>query len=274
MPYGMPNLSRTEYRTLVQWLAAGARPARTAFRRSRSADPGVGGVSQRRILRERLMSRYLCRASLPRPPAPGRNAGTGVLPPGALPHASGRARRRAGDGATHGRPDPRRSVPADAGAPDGGGQDHVVYGWSPGRMARYRQLFLEPDYTVTALPSYDPATGANPLKAFVDIPVESRYRFMLDDARFFIELHQGARVPRPGGAQRDRGPVLVFFDPERAILTNRDEALAELRELPAFAGRAGQQPQRVQAVDPLIEEPENLHRRQAGVVPARSTPSV
>ena len=38
----------------------------------------------------------------------------------------------------------------------------------------------------SALPSYDAPVAANPFVAFRDLPVDSRYRFLLDEAEFFI----------------------------------------------------------------------------------------
>lgn len=66
-------------------------------------------------------------------------------------------------------------------------KNHTVYHMTNQKMDRYRELFFGDDYTVSQLPSYDVSTTANPFKTFADIPAKSRYRFMLDDARFFVE---------------------------------------------------------------------------------------
>lgn len=63
---------------------------------------------------------------------------------------------------------------------------HFVYELSPQRMQRYRQLFLDPPYTVEALPAYVHELDANPFKTFAAIPITSRYQFLLDDAEFFV----------------------------------------------------------------------------------------
>jgi hypothetical protein len=63
---------------------------------------------------------------------------------------------------------------------------HLPYALNNARLARLMELFLEPDYTVNALPVYDPKLSANPFKTFVDIPPRSRYEFMLDEAHFII----------------------------------------------------------------------------------------
>jgi len=61
---------------------------------------------------------------------------------------------------------------------------NMPYPLSKKRLARYRQLFHEPAYTVDKLPDYAPATAANPFAAFLALPIASRYRFMLDEAHF------------------------------------------------------------------------------------------
>ena len=63
---------------------------------------------------------------------------------------------------------------------------HLPYVLSAQRMQRWQQLFLQSDYAVEELPSYAAEVAANPFVAFAAIPVQSRYRFLLDDANFFI----------------------------------------------------------------------------------------
>jgi hypothetical protein len=63
---------------------------------------------------------------------------------------------------------------------------HMPYVLNQQRLARYHTLFLEPAYKVDALPSYDPKASANPFETFKQIPVKSRYQFLLDEARFTL----------------------------------------------------------------------------------------
>ncbi len=63
---------------------------------------------------------------------------------------------------------------------------HFVYELSNEKMRRYDELFFQPEYTVAELPSYQPETASNPFSTFIDIPYLSRYRFMLDDAHYFV----------------------------------------------------------------------------------------
>ncbi|WP_342805670.1 MULTISPECIES: fatty acid cis/trans isomerase [Alteromonadaceae] len=48
---------------------------------------------------------------------------------------------------------------------------------------KWQKWFIEADYTVTKMPSYEPKIAANPLTAFSQLPVNARYRFMLERAQ-------------------------------------------------------------------------------------------
>lgn len=63
---------------------------------------------------------------------------------------------------------------------------HMPYALNPERMQRWTQLFLDPEYTVQTLPDYSLDIAANPFVAFQQLPVDARYRFMLDEAQFTI----------------------------------------------------------------------------------------
>lgn len=65
-------------------------------------------------------------------------------------------------------------------------KNHMPYALGPGRMARWRELFLQPAYRVERLPGYAPEVAANPFLAFRDIPVRARYQFLLDEAQFTV----------------------------------------------------------------------------------------
>ncbi len=54
------------------------------------------------------------------------------------------------------------------------------------RKAQWQELFYRDGYTVTQLPSYVPESAANPFLTFAELPVNARYRFMLDEAQFTI----------------------------------------------------------------------------------------
>jgi Fatty acid cis/trans isomerase (CTI) len=60
----------------------------------------------------------------------------------------------------------------------------MPYPLSAVRLARFRELFLARKYDVDRLPTYEPEVAANPFRAFQAIPVDVRYRFMLEEAEF------------------------------------------------------------------------------------------
>ena len=120
-------------------------------------------------------------------------------------------------------------------------KSHVVYELSDKRMARYEELFLNDSYKVQQLPSYGPEVASNPIKAFASLPLKSRYLFLLDDAKFFIE----GFIKSPSC----RGQValnviednfwMFFFDPDKLDINNNDhylDAMAEELALPAEQG--------------------------------------
>jgi len=104
---------------------------------------------------------------------------------------------------------------------------HMVYELSAKRMQRYRELFFETQYEVTSLPSYEPAVASNPIKTFAAIPVKSRYRFLLDEARFFIEGFIKGPVCRGQTALNviEDQFWVVFFDPDAKIMSLNDNFL-------------------------------------------------
>lgn len=63
---------------------------------------------------------------------------------------------------------------------------HMPLRLDAARMVRLRGWFLSADYTVDTLPGYQPEVAANPFVAFRSLPVDSRYRFMLDEAQFIM----------------------------------------------------------------------------------------
>ncbi|MEO2269054.1 fatty acid cis/trans isomerase [Pseudoalteromonas sp. YIC-656] len=54
------------------------------------------------------------------------------------------------------------------------------------KLSRLTQQFIAPAFKVTSLPGYDIAIASNPFKVFAQLPVQSRYQFMLDEAELII----------------------------------------------------------------------------------------
>jgi hypothetical protein len=115
---------------------------------------------------------------------------------------------------------------------------HFVYEFSDQKMKRYDELFFKPEYQVTTLPSYKPEVAANPFKAFVELPMVSKYRFLLDDAEYFVTGFIKGPVCRGEIATesiRDRFWV-VFLQPGKFFPEKVAKVLAENSDLLALPG--------------------------------------
>ena len=234
MPYAMPDLGKEEYTTLVHWLAQGApmpedkAPSNVAAEQIKQWEAFLNGDTNRTgNNKTRLVARYLYEHLFQ---AHLHFAGTdnrefyrlvrSTTAPGE-PVVVIPTRRPYGD--------PASSVYYRLVRHQGSivAKTHMVYQLSDKRMQRYRELFFDTIYEVDSLPSYEPTVASNPIKAFAAIPVKSRYKFLLDDARFFIEGFIKGPVCRGQIALNviEDQFWVVFFDPEADIMALNDEFL-------------------------------------------------
>ena len=190
MPYAMPNLSDDEYATLVGWISQGAPgPVPTVLpaaveEQVAAWEVFLNGSDNKQKLMSRYLYEHLFYGHLYFVGPHERQFFRLVrsfTPPG----------------------EPVHEIPTVRPFDDPGGSQfwyrlrhydssivakaHVPYALSPAKMERFRALFLAPDYDVAALPGYAMPATANPFVTFASIPPAARYRFMLDDARFFIQ---------------------------------------------------------------------------------------
>ena len=231
MPYAMPNLNDEEYRTLVQWIAQGSpvgaipQPSVKAVVQLERWEAFLNGPSNKQQLASRYLYEHLFLAHIHFDHTSTREffqLVRSTTPPG----------------------QPIQEIPTNRPYDDPGpapfyyrlrfihssivAKNHTVYQWSDQRMARYKSLFIEVDYAVRQLPSYEAKVAANPLTTFAAIPQKSRYRFLLDDARFFIEGFIKGPVCRGQIALNvieDRFWVF-FLNPDREVITS-DPAFIE-----------------------------------------------
>ena len=186
MPFGLPQLTKTEHRTLARWLEAGAPYTPPAplpadvLAQVTDWEAFLSGDS----LREQLVARYIYEhwyiGQLHFTEAPGRyfqlvRSRTPLGQPIDLI-----ATRRPYD-------DP--GVPRVYYRLRYTEATQVEKTFMPlqldaARMERVRQWFFAAAYPVDALPGYLPTQASNPFATFRALPVEARYRFMLDDAQF------------------------------------------------------------------------------------------
>lgn len=63
---------------------------------------------------------------------------------------------------------------------------HMPYVMNREKRTRLQELFYSAEFPVTALPSYEAEVASNPFIAFSELPLTSRYKFMLDNAAYVI----------------------------------------------------------------------------------------
>ncbi|VAW44857.1 Fatty acid cis/trans isomerase [hydrothermal vent metagenome] len=245
MPYAMPNLSNQEYKTLVQWIAQGSpvdsAPAPTKHTMEQVAQWEQffnNRSSNKEILVNRYLYEHLFQAHIHFKNAPPREffrLVRSTTPPSQKIDelASVRPYDDPGTAPFYYRLRPHHaSIVA---------KEHVVYELSPQKMVRYQELFLDPDYSVEHLPSYDPKTSANPFKVYKDIPPNMRYRFLLDNARFFIEGFIKGPVCRGQVALNviEDQFWVFFFNPDYYLNTSEADFLKDFSSSLAMPSEKG-----------------------------------
>ncbi|WP_373973666.1 fatty acid cis/trans isomerase [Chitinibacter sp. SCUT-21] len=101
---------------------------------------------------------------------------------------------------------------------------HMPYRLDAARMKNWQRWFIDAPYQVTQLPAYDLQTASNPFIVFDQIPVNSRYRMLLDEAKFTVMGFIKGPVCRGNQALNvinDRFWVF-FVDPN--VIENHDSA--------------------------------------------------
>lgn len=189
MPFGLPAVSDGEFATLRTWLEQGAPfeglpPLPAAVERQVAEwERFFNGDSRKERLVSRYIYEHLFLAHLYFDGDPQRHFFRLVrsrTPPGKPidPIASRRPYDDPGGERFHYRLEREKESIVD--------KTHMPYALGAKRLARWRELFLQPAYPVGELPPYSLAAGANPFVTFRDLPVRARYQFMLDEAEFTI----------------------------------------------------------------------------------------
>ncbi|MCF6254255.1 MAG: fatty acid cis/trans isomerase, partial [Thiomicrorhabdus sp.] len=227
MPYAMPNLSNSEHQTLVSWLAQGAKtpppppPSPSVLPQIKQWEDFLNQSNNKQQLVSRYLYEHLFHAHIHFKDSPDREFYRlirSTTPSGEKPNEIATIRPYDSPGES---PFYYRLIRYH---PTIVVKSHIVYELSPQKMQRYRALFIEPDYQVAELPNYHSETSANPFKVFAALPEKSRYRFLLDDAHFFIEGFIKGPVCRGQVALDviEDQFWIVFFDPDQPLITNND----------------------------------------------------
>lgn len=229
MPLVMAGLTDAEHHTLSTWIDEGASTAT-----AKSDDPADAVVSQveawerwlnRDSDRARLLSRYLYEHLylahlylIPDGTGPARfysliRSHTSA-PDAPVPVATLRPNDPTG-GTFH-----YRLVPIDETIVH---KTHITYRFDAARRRELADLFDSQDWSVRELPGYHEGARANPFETFAAIPPRLRYRFLLNDARYFVRSFIRGPVCR-GQIATDviRDQFWVMFEsPTEERYTNR-----------------------------------------------------
>ncbi|MGB2078419.1 MAG: fatty acid cis/trans isomerase [Vibrio sp.] len=192
MPFGMPAISDEDYSKVMAWIAQGAvMPMQGMLSKAQHAQVNkweqfFNGDSLKQQLTSRYLYEHLYISHLYFPaamkasqnaPIQFFNLVRSATPPG-QPIQRISTRRPYGDPnveRVYYRLQPYFSTIVD--------KTHQPYVLDDKRLARYQALFIQPEYEVKQLPSYQTDVAANPLTVFQDLPLEGRYQFLLDDAQ-------------------------------------------------------------------------------------------
>ncbi len=246
MPYGLPNLANEEYQLLVQWLAQGSpieqnKPVENAIIQQIQRWEGfLNQPSNKHQLVSRYIYEHLFLAQLYfskldfyNNKIDNKNAPQTQLdffrlvrsstPPGITIKeiATTRPYDSPGDAPFYYRLKHKHSQTIV--------KNHNTYALSAKKLQRIKQLFIETNYDVKQLPSYDPKIASNPFKVYKDIPPVSRYKFLLDDSHYFIESFIKGPVCRGQISLNviDDYFWVIFLNPEDKLTTLDPEFLNE-----------------------------------------------
>ncbi len=233
MPYGLPGLDKDEHATLVDWLDQGApgvpfvAPSAAAVGEVDRWESFFNGDSLKQQLMSRYMYEHLFTASLYFSDL-GANSPYYTLVRSATPPGQPIdiiATRRPFDDPGQARVYYRLQVLRTAVL----SKRHMPYALNAQRMERWHSLFLDPEYEVTALPSYAAEVASNPFIAYRELPQTARYKFMLDEAQFTIMGFIKGPVCRGQVALNviDDHFWVVFLDPDRKGVQENAEFLAK-----------------------------------------------
>jgi hypothetical protein len=106
---------------------------------------------------------------------------------------------------------------------------HIVVEFDDGTLARFRELFIDTPW-LDSPPgeTLDAETEANPFLAYTQIPPDSRYRFMLDHAEYFLRTFIRGPVCKGQVALNVINDHfwVMFMDPEADVTVTHPEFLA------------------------------------------------
>ncbi|MDK9760567.1 fatty acid cis/trans isomerase [Vibrio sp. D420a] len=236
MPYGMPNLDKGEYATLMSWLENGAiMNAHIPLTEDEQAlvdtyESFLNKSARKSQLSARYIYEHLFLSHLYFSELEGPTRFFTLIrsatPPG-QPVQRITTRRPYDDPEV-----PRvyyRIIPEQGTIVD---KTHMPFALNEKRLEDWTTWFVNTPYIVRELPSYEVDVAANPMTAFEDLPVNSRFKFMLDNAQNTIMAYIKGPVCRGQLALNvinDRFWV-VFVDPDKADLPEINDFYASQKD--------------------------------------------
>ncbi|MGB3725635.1 MAG: fatty acid cis/trans isomerase [Glaciecola sp.] len=235
MPYGLPKLSESKHNTLMTWIAQGAQG---------NDKVEVSDTNQRSIerweaffngndLKTQLMSRYLFEhlflvhlhfdATSPQQYFKLVRSSTAPGMP-----VNGIYTRRPFDNPNTERVY-YRIVPVQQTVVH---KSHMPMLLNDERMTKWKTWFINTQYEVTSLPSYLPEEASNPFITFAQIPLNSRYKYMLDESQNTIMQFIKGPVCRGQMALNVINDHfwVVFAGPDLNVVQNSDAFMREARQ--------------------------------------------
>ncbi|WP_158126305.1 fatty acid cis/trans isomerase [Vibrio fluvialis] len=232
MPFGMPNLAKSEYNTLMTWLEQGAvMNAHMPLTAEEQSEVNLyEALFNHDALKNRLVARYIYEHLFLShlyfsdiKTADGRPRFFTMVrsstPPG-QPVQRITTRRPYDDPGVE-----RvyyRLIPEQGTIVD---KTHMPFALNMKRIRDWKTWFIDAQYVVDELPSYNPEVSANPMTAFIEMPVKARFKFMLDNAQNTIMAYIKGPVCRGQLALNvinDRFWVF-FLDPDKADMPEVNE---------------------------------------------------
>ncbi|KII75277.1 fatty acid cis/trans isomerase [Vibrio renipiscarius] len=229
MPYGMPNLSSQEYSTLIRWVNEGSlmnKAIPLTFEQQSMVNhyealfnnDSVKHQLVARYIYEHLFLSHLYFSELSDQTPRFFTLVRSATPPGQPVKRI--ATRRPYD-------DPQvdrvyyRIIPEQATIVD---KTHMPFALNTERMQNWHDWFFSDNYPVTQLPSYSPDVAANPMTAFDELPVKSRFKFMLDNSQNTISAFIKGPVCRGQLALNVINDHfwIFFLDPDKSDLPEVD----------------------------------------------------